>query len=157
MRRVHSMIYRKSSPVACERGVIIAEFALTLPLLALIFLTIVDLSLVIHEHQVLQNAAREGAHFSALPRNQIGPQNPVATQNAIKQRVIDYCQGENITVLGGDITVSQQRPITVAGGLTVMASEVRVSYTRNFLVGGVPFLPVGQITLFGNSVFRNLY
>ncbi len=156
MRRVHSMVHRKFSTVARERGAVIVEFAMMLPLLALIFLTIIDLGLVVHEHQVLQNAAREGARFSALPRNQIGPQNPTATQNVIRQRVLEYCQGENITVLSGDVVVSQQYPITV-GGLTVMGSEVRVSYTRDVLVGGIPFLPVGQITLSGNSVFRNFY
>ena len=150
------MIYRKSSPVACERGVIIAEFALMLPLLALIFLTIVDLSLVIHEHQILQNAAREAARFSSLPRNQIGPLNPMASVNAVKQRVMDYCAERNITVPLTDITVSQQHPITV-GALTIMGSEVTISYTRTFLIAGASFLPVGDMVLSGRAVFRNLY
>jgi hypothetical protein len=76
--------------------------------------------------------------------------------NGIKQRVIDYCEGENVTVLLTDITVSQQHPITI-GALTVMASEVTVSYTHQLLIAGAPFLPVGGIVLFGNSVFRNFY
>ncbi len=156
MKRVHNMVYRKSSTATRERGAVIVEFAMILPLLVIIFVTIIDLGVLLHEHQVLQNAAREGARFSILPMNQIGPLNPTATVNGIKQRVIDYCEGENVTVLLGDITVSQQHPITV-GADTIMATEVTVSYTRQLLIAGAPFLPVGDIVLSGNSVFRNFY
>jgi Flp pilus assembly protein TadG len=127
-----------------------------LPLLVICFLTIIDLGLVIHEHQIIQNAAREAAHFSALPRNQVSPLNPMATVSNIKQRVMDYCAGENITVPSADITVSQQHPITV-GALTVMGSEVTIRYTRPFLIAGAPFLPVGDAVLSGRAVFRNFY
>ncbi len=129
MKRVHNSVYRKSSTATRERGVVMVEFAMMLPLLVIIFVTIIDLGVLLHEHQVLQNAVREGARFSILPMNQIGPLNPTATVNGIKQRVIDYCEGENVTVLLGDITVSQQHPITV-GADTIMATEVTVSYTR---------------------------
>ena len=156
MKRVHNIVYRKSSAVTRERGAVIVEFAMMLPLLVIIFVTIIDLGVLLHEHQVLQNAAREGARFSILPMNQIGPLNPTATVNGIKQRVIDYCEGENVTVLLADITVSQQHPITV-GADTIMATEVTVSYTRQLLIAGAPFLPVGDIVLSGNSVFRNFY
>ncbi len=154
MKRVHNIVYRKSSTATRERGVVLVEFAMMLPLLVIIFVTIIDLGVLLHEHQVLQNAVREGARFSILPMNQIGPLNPTATVNGIKQRVIDYCEGENVTVLLGDITVSQQHPITV-GADTIMATEVTVSYTRQLLIAGAPFLPVGDIVLSGNSVFRN--
>ena len=156
MKRVHNIVYRKSSTATRERGVVLVEFAMMLPLLVIIFVTIIDLGVLLHEHQVLQNAVREGARFSILPMNQIGPLNPTATVNGIKQRVIDYCEGENVTVLLGDITVSQQHPITV-GADTIMATEVTVSYTRQLLIAGAPFLPVGDIVLSGNSVFRNFY
>ena len=156
MKRVHNSVYRKSSTATRERGVVMVEFAMMLPLLVIIFVTIIDLGVLLHEHQVLQNAVREGARFSILPMNQIGPLNPTATVNGIKQRVIDYCEGENVTVLLGDITVSQQHPITV-GADTIMATEVTVSYTRQLLIAGAPFLPVGDIVLSGNSVFRNFY
>ncbi len=156
MKRVHNSVYRKSSTATRERGAVMVEFAMMLPLLVIIFVTIIDLGVLLHEHQVLQNAAREGARFSILPMNQIGPLNPTATVNGIKQRVIDYCAGENVTVLLADITVSQQHPITV-GADTIMATEVTVSYTRQLLIAGAPFLPVGDIVLSGNSVFRNFY
>ncbi len=156
MKRVNNIFCRRSSPEGRERGAVAVEFAMMLPLLVICFITIIDLGLVIHEHQILQNAVREGARFSALPRNQISPLNPMATTSAIKQRVIDYCEGENITVAPADISVSQQHAINV-GALTVMGSEVTISYTRSFLIAGAPFFPVGDVVLSGRSVFRNLY
>ncbi len=156
MKRVSNIFCRKPSTTVGERGVIAVEYAMMLPLLVICFLTIIDLGLVIHEHQILQNAAREAARFSALPRNQISPLNPMASANAVRQRVMDYCAERNITVPPADITVSQQHPITV-GALTVMGSEVTISYTRSFLIAGAPFLPVGDVVLSGRAVFRNLY
>jgi len=156
MKRVNNIFSRKSSPGVRERGAIAVEYAMMLPFLVICFVTIIDLGLVIHEYQILQNAAREGARFSSLPRNQISPLNPTASVNLIKQRVMDYCAGGNITVPLADITVSQQHPITV-GALTVMGSEVTISYTRSFLIAGAPFFPVGDVVLSGRSVFRNFY
>lgn len=139
-----------------DAGAVLVELALVLPLLALLFLTVIDLGLVIWEHQVLQNAAREGARFSSLPRSWIDPRNPGASETDIKQRVLDYCLEEGISINAGDITVDQRYPITV-GSYTVYGSEVTVRYSRSFLVPGAPLLPFAQVTLSGRAVFRNLY
>ena len=155
MRPVLSDNNRKRSTAGGE-GAILVELAIVLPLLALMFLTVIDLGLVIWEHQVLQNGVREGARFSTLPMNWINPRNPGATENEIRQRVIDYCQDEGITLDPGNITVDQQFPIDV-GGLTVLGSEVTVAYDRTFLVPGAPLLPFPQVRLTGRAVFRNLY
>lgn len=128
-----------------------------LPLLVVIFLSVVNLGVLIREHQVLQNAAREGARFSAQPENRVHFTNPDATLDRIRQRVIQYCQEDNVdTGQNFTVTVDQQRLITL-GGFTVTASEVTVTTTRQFLIAGQPWLPGGPVTLRGNSVFRNLY
>ena len=127
-----------------------------LPLLTILFLGVVDLGLVIWEHQVLQNAARAGARFSSLPRNWVNPRNPGANIAEIEQRVIDYLQEEGITVGLGNISVTQSFPINVAG-MTLTGSEVSVTYTRALLFSGGGLLPFAQVTLHGRSVFRNLY
>ena len=147
MKRVHS------SP---QKGAVLVELAIVLPLLVLLLLGAIDLGIVIREHQILQNAAREGARFSSLPRNWISPVNPNASEAQIKQRVIDYLAQENITVNAADITVDQQYPIVV-GGLTLRGSRIAVTYNRQLLVAGAPLLPFAQVTLAGQSVFRNLY
>ena len=139
-----------------SRGAVIVELALMLPLLLLLFLGVVDLGLVIWEHQVVQNAARAGARFSSLPRNWIDPRNPGATIAQIEQRVIDYLQEEGITVGLGNISVTQSFPINVAG-MTLSGSEVSVTYTRDLLFSGGGLLPFAEVTLHGRSVFRNFY
>ena|SRR5437763_1183511 len=139
-----------------SRGSVLVEFAIALPLMVTILLVVVDLGIAIREHQILQNAAREGARFSSLPANWINPANPTATADSIKQVVVTYMAQENITVDSGQITVDQQYPIKV-GSLTVSGSHVTVTYTRPLTIAGVALLPFSQITLTGQSIFRNLY
>ena len=134
----------------------LVELAIVLPLLALLLLAVIDLGIVIREHQILQNAAREGARFSSLPKNWISPINPGASEALIKQRVVDYLAQENITVNAADITIDQLYPIPV-GGLTLRGSRITVTYNRPLLFAGAPLLPFAQVTLAGQSVFRNLY
>jgi Flp pilus assembly protein TadG len=131
-----------------ERGAVLVEFAMMLPLLVIILTGVVNLGLVIHEHELLQNAAREGARFSA--------QNPGATVAATQARVVDYMSQENITVGAGDVTVEQAFEVTI-DGVTVTASKVTVTYTRPLLLAGTPWLPFSSVQLTGNAVFRNFY
>ena len=139
-----------------ERGAAVVELAIMLPLLALLLLSVIDLGLVIRESQVLQNAAREAARFSALQTSWLDPVNPTASQAAIEQRVIDYCRQEGIAVSAANVTVNQQYPID-ANGLTLRGSEVVISYDRAFLIPGAPLLPFSRVRLTGRAVFRNLY
>jgi Flp pilus assembly protein TadG len=147
MKQVHN---------SAERGAALVELAIALPMLVTILLVAVDLGVVLREHQILQNAAREGARFSALPQNWISPVNPTANTDAIQQRVVDYLSQENITVAKGNVKVNQQYQIK-AGGLTVDASQITVTYTRSLVIAGGAYLPFAQVTLTGQSVFRNLY
>jgi Flp pilus assembly protein TadG len=132
------------------------EFALILPLLALIILVIVDLGWILRETQILENAAREGARFSAQPLNQVGSTQPTATIARIQQVVINYCSQENLTVSATDITVNQSFQFPI-GGYNATGSDVTITYQRQFLLPGTGFLPSGQMTLVGRAVIRNLY
>jgi len=128
-----------------------------LPILTLIFLMVIDIGLVVREHQLLQNAAREGAHYSALKQNWISPLNPTATLLKIQQVVVDYCAAENITISTANVSVDQNYTIPLGGGLTAKGSLVTVTYTRPMLVLGRPLLPSGSMDLQARAVFRNLY
>lgn len=161
-----------------QRGSVIVELALMLPLIAIFVLGATDLGIIIREHQVLQNAAREGARFSAQPANNIDSTNPTATANSIRDKVIAYLAQERITIASTDctahgteakrwdcgaITIRQQSPITVtvpgAGGYTVTdyGSMISVTYNRSFLFKGGSLFKFNQVSLTGNSVFHNLY
>lgn len=143
--------------VASERGSVIVEFALMLPVMAMMLIGILDMGLLIREHQVVQNAAREGARFSSLPENNVCCTNPTATIQAVKDRVTDYLAQENFSVASSSVTVNQAKAMTMSGGITAYASEVTVSYTRDLMIPGAPFLSFGSATLTGSAVFRNLY
>lgn len=130
------------------------EYALMLPLLVLVFLAIINLGLVVHEHQILQNAAREGARFSSLPSSNLA-QNPYALTQ-IRARVIEYGHNENITILPEQISVDQTWDIP-AGDVTLHGSAVTIQYNRPLLLPGAGALPVGGLTLTARAVFCNLY
>jgi Flp pilus assembly protein TadG len=140
-----------------EKGAVLVEMAFMLPILTLIFLMVIDIGLVVREHQLLQNAAREGAHYSALKQNWISPLNPTATLLKIQQVVVDYCAAENITISTANVSVDQNYTIPLGGGLTAKGSLVTVTYTRPMLVLGRPLLPSGSMDLQARAVFRNLY
>src|SRR6266446_2133172 len=140
-----------------DRASVIVEFALMLPIMTILLVGIIDLGLVVREHQVVQNAAREGARFSSLPENQVCATNPTATIQAVKDRVTFYMAQENFTVDSGSVAVNQTKSMSMSGGITAYASEVTVSYSRSMMIAGAPFLSFGSITLTGSAVFRNLY
>jgi Flp pilus assembly protein TadG len=157
-----------------QQGSVSVELALMLPVLAIFILGSVDLGIIIREHQVLQNAAREGARFSALPANKIDPNTPSATQVAtaqsIRDRVINYLAQENITIAStacaqspayqwncGAITIRQQYPIQIDVSTTDFGSSVAVTYNRSFLFSGGSLFQFNSVSLNGNAVFHNLY
>lgn len=170
MRRISS---KNEMSSAEQRGSVIVELALMLPVLAIFILGAIDLGVIIREHQVLQNAAREGARFSALPSNKIDSGNPSATATAIRDKVINYLAQENITIAStacnespadqwncGAITIRQKYPIpTIVNGITITdyGSSVAVTYNRSFLFSGGSLFQFNSVSLNGNSVFHNLY
>ena len=145
-----------------DRGAVLVEFALVLPLLILILLATVEFGFAFREYQILQNAVREGARFSALPGSQVSPINPNATLSAVQQYVIDYCNNAHISspVTAPEISIDQNYLIsyTAADGVTgVRGSMVSINHTHSLIFGGA-MLPVGgQIALRASVIFRNMY
>src|SRR6266516_327044 len=141
-----------------QRGTGLIEIAMILPVLTLLLIGVVNMGLLIREHQVLQHAAREGARYSTLQANRIAVAGD-AKEVAIKTRVQRYLAQERITIALGDVTINQN--YTYAGGgptpVTINASQVTVSYSRSRLKGTSSLWPFGPVTLRGQAVFPNLY
>jgi len=176
MKRVLSLLSGRRC-IDCNQGQVLIEFAFALPIMALVLVVIVNLGLIVREHQLIQNAAREGARFSCLPEydirvfpggGNIPPLDPCTAPQAdinshikiqlVKQRVVDYCLQEGVVILPTDVAVNQCYQIP-AGPLGVAAegSEVTVRYDRRMLLTGLPLLPRDTMTITGRAVFRNLY
>ena len=143
-----------------QRGTALIEMAIVLPLLTLLLIGIVNMGLMIREHQVLQNAAREGARYSTLQANRIDEAGDATAQalllTKIKTRVQRYLAQERITIALSDVTVDQNYTYPVNAS-PVTASKVTVSYSRSMLFSASALWPFGPVTLRGQAVFRNLY
>jgi Flp pilus assembly protein TadG len=135
-----------------QRGAALVELAVVLPLLMLLSLMVMEGGQMIRTHIILNNAAREGARFSAVQDN-------IGNIAGIKQVVTDYAALSGVTVSANEITVVQADPIPGPGGALMTASQVTVQhpYTLNY----VPRLPGAQVgtttLLFGRAEFRNFY
>jgi Flp pilus assembly protein TadG len=140
-----------------ERGVAAVELAIILPLFGILLLGIIEIGGLARDHQVLQNAAREGARFSSLPANRMSEAtNPTAVETTIKNRIIAYLTNESITVTTGNITVNQGYTMLL-GGINVPASEITIVYNRPVLFPGIANWLTMTTTVQGKAVFRNFY
>ena len=138
-----------------QRGVAAVELAILLPMFGLLLLGVIEIGGMARDYQVLQNAAREGARFSALSTNKVN--GVAAIETRIKDRIIAYLANERITVAAADITVNQAYNVTV-GTVNVTCSQITVSYTRPVTFKGIAtWLPLGSTPLKGTAVFRNFY
>src|SRR6266404_5519056 len=90
----------------CNRGAEIAEMALLLPLLCFLCFGIIEVSEFVRVHQVINNAAREGARLSSLPENAPSSQMTDPTPQ-IKAAVAAYAQRNGITLSIGNIAIVQ--------------------------------------------------
>lgn len=127
--------------------------ALMLPVFLVIILAIVELGTVLHTYQILQNAAREGARISSLPKNNIDANGSEAT---IIAEVVDYCNDRGIPVVAGNVSVDQEQTVAV-GARTMTVSVVTIQYSQDMITPGGTALAGGPVNMTGVGVFRNLY
>jgi Flp pilus assembly protein TadG len=142
-----------------QRGAVLIELVVVLPILLILFVGVVDFGLILREYQILQNGAREGARMSMMDQYRIAGGSTPAKQDAIRdvirQRVVDYLAAEQITIALASVTVNQNAKIDIGGGKFAGASEITVSYTRSLLIANN--WPFGPLALRGQAIFRNLY
>src|SRR3954462_13156097 len=84
-----------------QRGQAVVELAMTLPLMLLIGLLVSEGAGILHAHQVLNNAAREAAHLSAMPDNKCNPNASGSISYAqclqnMRQAAVDYAHSNGI-------------------------------------------------------------
>jgi Flp pilus assembly protein TadG len=120
-----------------ERGSVMLETALSLPLLLLVSVGIFEFGRAYQTWQILTNAAREGARLAVLP-------NPAP--GSVESRVHDYLVSGQLSGAGG-ATISVNRNATInLGATTASASVVTVTYPFAFMV----LQPVAQLVVHGS-------
>jgi Flp pilus assembly protein TadG len=142
-----------------QRGAVLVEMAIVIPILLFMLVGVVDYALILREYQILQNAAREGARISVLKEFWMDGAQTTAARNQmlaeIRARVVNYLAQEQITIAATDVQVDQDATVDLGGGITGSASRITVNYTRTLLIGnGWPF---GPVALKGEVTFRNFY
>jgi Flp pilus assembly protein TadG len=155
-----------------ERGTQIAELALVLPLLAFLALVVSEGASFVRVHQVLNNAAREGARLSSLQEN-----SPLyggdINQLIARVQYYAYCNGVNlqggsfacvspptslVTCQNPSVTIDQNVIAPAAPqNLTMSSVTVQCGYPLTYLPK-LPWFSVPKtISLTGSAQFRNLY
>jgi len=135
-----------------ERGTVMVELALLLPLLVLIVMLVLEGSRLVRTHQVLNNAAREGARLSVYQEN-FGNTGDIASE------VVAYAAQNGVALSTGNVTINQAATIPTPSGFSMSMSVVTVNYTytMNYLSVfawlGVP----SSFPLQGSAEFRNFY
>jgi len=147
-----------------ERGTQVAELAMVLPLLLFLGLAVTEGAQFVRAHQMLNNAAREGAKFSTLEENQgdiADIQGVVDTylKNASANKLCVNAAGCNVTSPLAVVTVDQCAAIFTASGVPWRASQVDVTYA--YQLQYLPKLPwfslPSTVNLRGRSEFVNFY
>lgn len=153
---------------ANERGTQVLELAVVLPVLALLALIVTEGASFVRVHQVLNNAAREGARLAVLPES-----SPYGTDHTaqVKATTVGYICNNNINFQGGGlpgctntnltdlcdqgvIEIKQDILIPTATGTSISGSRVTVkcAYHLSWSFG----LPA-QINLGTDAEFPNQF
>jgi Flp pilus assembly protein TadG len=154
------------------------EFAVVVPLLAFLALLVTEGAGMVRAHQVLNNAAREGARVSISHENERYVSGTfIDTQIATVVKQYAYCNGVPLdsatfsscgaksNSLGGacssyTISVDPTVPLTVNG--IGGGTDTRVAVTCAYKLLWLPRLPFfgtsgPTVTLSGSAEFRNLF
>lgn len=139
-----------------QSGTQIAELALVTPFLLLLAVMLCEGGAMVRTHQVINNAAREGAHLSAQIENRC--LGDAVCLNAIRQSVVDYAGDNGVTLTIGQVEVNQSSVILQPSGIGISASKVTVTLPyalpiTSKLGSGIP----ATVNLGGSAEFRNFY
>lgn len=155
-----------------ERGTQLAELAVVLPLLCFLVFTILEGSAFIRVHQVINNAAREGARLSATETSQ--PSADTDPVPGIRRAVAGYACNNGLDLNGSGITCTTasftcgSTAINVVqnanlgatdDGISIIGSKVSVTCTYHLTyLPALPFFGVAaDIPLAGSASFRNIW
>jgi len=143
--------WKRSSKITRQSGQDLVEFAIVLPLLLLILFGVADLGRLFHATVAITNAAREGARFGSLYRNNI----PIGTYpcnepiETLPEVIFASCaEGRNSGIDISRITVTATCP---QGCSAFEPLLVTVTYNFDFILGnvvpGIGSMPGPNMTL----------
>jgi Flp pilus assembly protein TadG len=138
-----------------EKGAAAVEFAIVLPVLALLLFGIMDFALLFYNKQVITNASREGARALIAEYDPDGTDTVPEMRSFVRPIVDSYCTkndgtGNSILInLGGTNTLDINNVEPEKSGEYI---TVTVSYDYNHLFGLLTGF--GQTTITAETVMR---
>jgi Flp pilus assembly protein TadG len=136
-----------------QRGTALLEFAIVLSLLLFFAIVVFEGAALIRTHQVINNAAREGARFAA--QKSFANSGP----GDLQQVVVNYAALNNVNITPAEVAVDQGQAIPGPNGVFISASRVTVTHPYPLVV--LPNIPgftiPTSVTLVGRAEFRNFF
>jgi Flp pilus assembly protein TadG len=118
-----------------QQGQSLTEFALALPILALLLFAVIQFGIVFNNYVTLTDATRAGARKAAVGRQLPNPQN--ATITAVRNSATDLNQGDlSVSVTstwqpGADVAVTATYPYAISLlGLVVKSGRLSTTTTE---------------------------
>jgi Flp pilus assembly protein TadG len=135
---------------ARQRGQTLVETALVLPMLMLLVFGIVELAHAASVMQTLDNAARDGAQWSARPTEGTGS---LPLVSAVQTRVVADAAAAGVPITPFAVSVNQEIDQTV-NGIVTSYSQVQVKYHYTFITPMLAAILPG-VTITGKAIMRN--
>jgi Flp pilus assembly protein TadG len=126
---------RRKIEIGSERGQSLTEFALALPILALLLFAVIQFGIVFNNYVTLTDAVRAGARKGAVARRLSSPQT--VTETAVRNAATDLKSSDlQVTVTstfvqGTDVTVEATYPYDIKVlGLVVKSGRLHSKMTE---------------------------
>jgi len=126
---------RRKIEIGSEQGQSLTEFALALPILALLLFAVIQFGIVFNNYVTLVDATRAGARRGAVGREQQNPVGAVTTE--VRNSASDLRQSDlNVTVTStwqpsSDVTVRATYPYSISLlGLVVKSGQLSSTTTE---------------------------
>ncbi|HSK17426.1 MAG TPA: TadE family protein [Gaiellaceae bacterium] len=122
-------------PESRERGQTLVEFALVLPILALLLFGVIQFGIVFHQYVTLTDAVRAGARQGAVGRHLASPQT--AVEDRVRSSAGDLDQAKlGVSVSsswqqGSDVSVSATYPYSInLLGFVIKSGDLKSTTTE---------------------------
>jgi Flp pilus assembly protein TadG len=126
---------RRTIDIRSERGQSLTEFALALPILALLLFAVIQFGIVFNNYVTLTDATRAGARKAAVGRQLANPQGTTVT--AVRNSATDLNQSDlSVSVsstwaAGSDVSVTASYPYSISLlGLVVKSGRLSSTTTE---------------------------
>ena len=127
--------HRRTIDIRSEQGQSLTEFALALPVLALLLFAVIQFGIVFNNYVTLTDATRAGARRAAVGRRLANPQNE--TVKAVRNSASDLDQSDlSVSVsstwqAGADVAVTATYPYSISLlGLVVKTGNLSSTTTE---------------------------